>query len=221
MAADAFEFRQGLSILKSTGKKAKNLRELRELISAVSDESIFHHMYHYSLKNRMVEYTNDFAHWAGECLEERALSENLSNIDPYAFDSIPALREKLLHTIDDYSLQFPEPRDAMPGDEFYANETVTLIFHSGLKAGNLAEFLMALKHIDTSSLYFHIFAAKVRLKETRDDFSRWLEETLGKKELCAKVCSIDLFMHSLDGIRDHIAAAIEDEIRKDMETIKI
>ncbi len=38
-----FEFRQCVSILKSTGEKAKDLRKLKDLIASVSDESIFHH----------------------------------------------------------------------------------------------------------------------------------------------------------------------------------
>lgn len=221
MSGQAFEFSESLSILKSTGKKAGNLRELRELIFSISDESISHHTYQYFLKGHIVEYTNDFAHWAGESLEERALSERLSNIDPYAFDSIASLREKLLSTIDDYLAHFPEPRKVMPGDEFYANETVTLIFPSGFKARNLAEFLMALKHIDQSSLYFHIFAARERLKEKHDDFSTWIGEAFGKTELSRKLCSMDLFMLDLEGTRDRIASVIEEEIRKDMEVIEL
>lgn len=87
-----FEFKQCVSILKSTGRNAWNLRELRDVIAVVSDESIFHHTYQYFLKGHVLEYTNDFAHWASESLEERALSEHLSNIDPYAFKNIDELR---------------------------------------------------------------------------------------------------------------------------------
>ena len=66
---------QCVSIVKSTGKSAKNLSELRKMISEVGDESIFHHVYQYFLKGHILEYTNDFAHWAGEHLEESALAE--------------------------------------------------------------------------------------------------------------------------------------------------
>ena len=77
---ESFEFKQCVSLLKSTGRKAKNLRELRDAIAVVSNESVFHHTYQYFLKGHILEYTNDFAHWAGESLEERALAERLSNI---------------------------------------------------------------------------------------------------------------------------------------------
>ena len=127
----SFQFNQCISISKSTGKKAKNLRELRETIAEISDESIYHHTYQYFLKGIVREYTNDFAHWAGECLEERALSEHLSNIDSYAFSDIGDLRKELLSVIDAYLEQFPEPREPLPGEEFYFNETVTLVFPVG------------------------------------------------------------------------------------------
>lgn len=45
-----FEVRQCASILKSTGEKAKKLRELREIIARVGDEAIFHYTYQYFLK---------------------------------------------------------------------------------------------------------------------------------------------------------------------------
>jgi hypothetical protein len=209
-----FEFKQCVSILKSTGKKAKNLRELRDIISLVSDEAIFHHTYQYFLKGHILEYTNDFAHWAGESLEERELSEQLSNIDPYAFKSIDELRKELTRAIDGYLERFPEPREAMIGDEFYFNETITLNFPAGVMVKNLAEFLIAIKYIDAAAIYYHFYEARIRLGV--DDFSSWIE-ALGKRGLAEKIRSIDPFMHSIEGIRGHIVAMVEDEVKRDME----
>lgn len=214
-----FEFRQCISILKSTGRKAKNLRTLRDEIAMVSDECIFHHTYQYFLKGHILEYTNDFAQWVGESLEERALAEYLSNMDPYDFKDIRDLRDKLSNVIDDYLKTFPEPREAIPGDEFYFNETVTLIFPMGIRAKNLAEFLTAIKYIDAGSIYYHFFEARIRLGGGIDDFSRWIEDAFEKRELAEKIRAIDPFMHDLEGIRGHIATAVEEEVRKDMEVI--
>jgi hypothetical protein len=107
--------------MESTGKKAKTLRELRDLIAIISVESIYHHTYQYYLKRQFLEYSNDFAHWAGESLEERTLSEYFSNIDPFLFKDVNDLRKALLKVIDNYLEQFPEPREAVVGDEFYFN----------------------------------------------------------------------------------------------------
>ena len=214
----SFEFKQCITMHKHRGKKAKNLREFRNALETVSKRSVFHHTYQYFLKGHILEYTNDFAQWAGESLEERALAEHFSNIDPYDFTDIEELRKELVRQVDEYLLQFPEPRDALSGDEFFFNETVTLVFPSGVRARNLAEFLMAIKYVEGSALYYHFFDARQRLGRS-DDFSAWFEDALGKSELAARVRSIDPFMHSLDGIRERIAAAVEDEVRRDMEAM--
>ena len=213
----AFEFKQCVTLLKATGKKAKGLREFRDALASVGRGSIFHHTYQYLLKGHVLEYTNDFAHWAGESIEERALAEHLSNIDPYDFRDIDGLRAELVKQIDEYLERFPEPRDAMAGDEFFFNETIMLVFSAGVRARNLAEFLMAIKYVDSSALFYHFFDARQRLGGI-DDFSRWFEEALGKSELAVRVRAIDPFMHSLEGLRERIAAAVEDEVKKDMES---
>lgn len=214
-----FEFKQCVNILKFTGKKAKNLRELRKITTVVSDEAIFHHTYQYFLKGHRLEYTNDFAHWAGESLEERALSEQLSNIDPYDFTNIVDLRNELLGVMDNYLKQFPEPREVMRGNEFYFTETITLIFPIGIVTKNLAEFLIAIKYVDTGSIYYHFFEARMRLGGGIDDFSRWFEDVLEKNELAKKIRDIDLFMHDIEGIRGHIIEMITKEVARDMEVI--
>lgn len=213
-----FEFKQCISLLKSTGKKASNLRELRDIIAMVSDESIFHHTYQYFLKEHLFEYTNDFSHWAGESLEERALSESLSNIDPYTFKKMDDLRDELLKVIDEYLKEFPEPREAMPCDEFYFNETITLTFPVGIRLKNLAEFLMAIKYVDPASIYYHFYEA--RINGGIDDFSRWIWDALGKKDLAEKIRRIDLFMHNIEEIRVYIAEAVEEDVKKGMEAVE-
>jgi hypothetical protein len=212
-----FEFKVCSSLLRFTGRKAKNLRELREGIAGVSEDSLFHHTCQYFLKGPVLEYTNDFSHWAGESLEERALAEHLSSIDPYIFLEIQNLREELLRVIDGYLGAFPEPRETFPGDEFYFNETITLIVPLGIRVKNLAEFLMAVKYVDTGSLYYHFYEAKIRLGEGVNDFSVWMETSLDKKELAEKIKAIDPFMFTLEEIREHIAALVEKEARIDME----
>jgi len=208
-----------VNILKATGLRARTLSELRDGIAAVSDESIFHHTYQYFLKGHILEHTNDFAHWAGESIEERALAEHLSNIDVYDFRNIGELRKELLRVIDGYLEGFPTPREAIAGNEFYFNETKILTFPIGLKAENLAEFLIAVKYIDAGSLYYHFYEARVRLGGGVDDFSAWIDRVLGKHGLAQKISSIDPFMHNIEGIREHIVEAVEEEVKKDMEVI--
>lgn len=212
-----FEFYETISILKATGKKAQDLAELRNGIAGISDESIFHHTYQYFLKGHVLEYTNDFAHWAGESLEESILSEHLSNIDPYSFKSVNEVRKELLRVIDGYLEHFPEPRAVVPGAEFYFNESVALVFPEGVRARNLAEFLIALRYVDPGCVYFHFYEARSRVDTETDDFSKWFEEGLGKAELARKVRAVDPFMHSVEGIRKLLGEFVEQGLRDEME----
>jgi hypothetical protein len=213
-----FEFRQCITIIKATGKKARNLQELRERISEVSDESISHHVYHYfQKKRRILEYTNDFAQWAGETLKENILSEHLSNIDPYSFKSIVDLRTEIFRVIDAYLQTFPKTRAALSGDEFYFNEGITLVSPVGLHVKNLAEFLIAIRYVELESIYYHFYDARIRPPEEVDDFSHWFGDALNKKGLAERTGSIDPFMHSLEAARQHIIELVEDELKNDME----
>jgi hypothetical protein len=213
-----FEFMECITILKSTGKRARNIRELRAKIADISDESLFHHTYQYFLKGHILEYTNDFAHWVGESLEERALSERLSNIDPFAFQDLSSLRQEFLTDIDDYTEHFPEPRDTIPGDEFYFNETVTIVFPIGMWAKNLAEFLLAIRYVDPPCIYYHFYEA--RLRHGTDDFSTWIEDVLENSELARSIRAIDPFMHNIEGIRTHFVETVENNVRHAMEVIR-
>ncbi len=214
-----FEFRQYASVLKSTGRKATTLQELREIIAEVGDESIFHHMYQYFLKGHVLQYTNDFAHWAGESLEERVLSEHLSNIDPYGFQKIGDLRAEVVRVIDEYLASFPSPREAMPGDEFFFNQTITLVFPVGMRVQNLAEFLLAIKYADAGSIYYHFYEARMRLGSGTDDFSAWIAGSLDNEDLARRINAIDPFMHTIEGIREHITEAVEQDLRRSMEIL--
>lgn len=124
----------------------------------------------------------------------------------------------MLNVIDIYLENFPEPREAMIGDEFYFNETITLTFPVGIRVKNLAEFLIAVKYIDAAAIYYHFYEARVRLGV--DDFSKWIEDSLDKKDLSEKIRAIDPFMHSIEGIRDHIIETVEKDVRTEMEAIE-
>lgn len=214
-----FEFQECVNLIKATGKKARNLREFKSLISVVPDESIYHHTCEYFLAGHILEYTNDFAQWAGESLGERILAEHLSNIDPYVYRSMENLRAEIIQVLETYLEKYPEPRDAIPGDEFYFDQTVTFIFPAGVRARNLAEFLMGIKYVDAASIYYHFYEARMRLGGGVDDFSSWVDNALGKKELAERIRTIDPFMHGVEKIREHVATEIERELRTEMEVV--
>lgn len=214
---EPFEFKECAIISKATGRRAKSLRDFRDLMVDASENSLYYHVYQYFLKQHMSEYSNDFADWAGEALEERALAEQLSNVDPFDFKDMAGIRKEFLTVIDSYLDQFPEPREVLPGQEFYFEEAVTVTFDVGIKAQNLAEFLVGIKYVDDASIYYHFYEA--RLRQGTDDFSHWLGDFMGEEELAGKVRAIDPFMHSFEEVREHIVTWTEQEVRRNMEGV--
>jgi hypothetical protein len=212
----AFSFSQCVKLKMAAGIRAADLQELSALLKSASENSIRHHTYEYFFKGKTFEYTNDFAQWAGEDIEARVLAENLSSIDPYSFGSLEELRAKLGEAVDSYIRDFPNPGRVFPGSEFYFQESITIVYPAGVKAVNLAEFLMALRFVNPSSIYFHFYEARARL-DGKDDFSNWIKGVLGNEELAAGISAIDPFMHDIEGIRGAVSDLVAWELRKEME----
>lgn len=219
MAFKPFSFKQGVYILKSASIKAKDLSELRAGIAEAGENSIIHHTCQYFLRVHSLEHTNDFAKWVGEDLRESRLAEKLSNIDPFIYKNAADLRGDLLKILDEYMGRFPQLREVLPGDEFCFNESVSLVFQLGIYARNLAEFLIAVKYLDADSIFFHFYEARIRLGDGVDDFSRWVEGSLGKKDLAASMRSIDIFMHNIEGTRRRLIGLVEDKVGSEMRRL--
>ena len=61
----------------------------------------------------------------------------------------------------------------------------------------------------------------MRIPGGTDDFSRWVDEALGKRELAERIRAIDPFMHSTEEIRTHISDIIMEEVSRDMEKVEV
>ncbi len=209
---NCFEFKRAYTVLISTGRSASSIKQLLEVLREVSAGSVYHHTYQYFMKAHHLSYTNDFAQWAGESLEERALAERLSSIDPFDYSDVEKLRKKLIMTIEGFLEEFPAPRCVFPGNEFYFNETISFVYPVGIKVTNLNEFLHALKSVDGQCIYYHFYEARTRLENSMDDFSMWIEHGLGEKALADEIRAIDLFMHTTEGIRERLIKLIQERL---------
>jgi len=87
----------------ATGKKAQNLRELREHLRQIEPGSIYYHFWGGLLRPRFddPEYHNDFASWIVHSLHNKVLAERLAVINPSAYESMEALRNELIETIEE------------------------------------------------------------------------------------------------------------------------
>ncbi|MBN1505006.1 MAG: hypothetical protein JW952_08090 [Candidatus Eisenbacteria bacterium] len=195
-----------------TGLRASTPEELLELIKKVSGSSIYHHTHHFLQQHQYLspEPPNDFAYWVSAALGEDALGEKLASIDTIQFASIRSLRNKIVETIEAYLEEHPSARRrfAAPGEEFHFIKSVSFVFPTPDAAYDLTEFARILERIGIDSIYFHLFEARLRLGRATNDFSLWIESSLGEKELAERISKLDPYTCTLESLRAKIIQMI-------------
>ncbi|OGW75049.1 MAG: hypothetical protein A2Z72_08165, partial [Omnitrophica bacterium RBG_13_46_9] len=151
------------------------------------------------------EPPNDFAYWVSHTLGEYKLGEELSSIDICEFSAIRELREKIITVIEDHLFESMEPlRYAPRGKEFEFIRAHSFVMHTGFKARTLEEFLAILEKITIHSIYFHIFEARLRLEKGVNDFSFWIDTSLGAPELAKAIAVLDPYTFTMEGLRQKL-----------------
>ena len=194
-AKKPFRFYTRLHFSELTGLKAKTLTELVKLIREVPGSSIYHHTHRFLQIHQYLspEPPNDFAYWVTEVLSEDVLGEKLASIDTIKFSTIRALRDKTVQTIEDYLKDNPiaKKKFANPGEEFHFIKLMSFVLPTNYVVTSLEDFADVLKKITVDSIYFHIFEARLRLERETNDFSYWIEDSVGDKLLADKISSPD------------------------------
>jgi hypothetical protein len=80
-------------------------------------------------------------------------------------------------------------------------------------AHDLREFIEVLRKVSIDSLSFHIFEARLRLQKGVNDFSIWMEDCLGDKDLADKLAYLDPYNYTLEGLRSTIIQLVEKRIK--------
>src|SRR3989338_4531989 len=216
-AVEPFRFYTRLHLSELTGLRASNLSQLLNIVKRVPGSCIYHHTHRFLQQHQYLspEPPNDFAYWVSKVLGEDELGERLASIDTVQFSTIRLLRDKIAATIDDYlknnlsaKLKF-----AVEGEEFYFIKSVSFVLPTNYTAYNLREFADILKNITVDSLYFHIFESRLRLGKKTNDFSNWIETSIGDKELADKVAMLDPYTQTLEDLRKAIIRIVERKLR--------
>ncbi len=214
-AQEAFRFISRTHLTELTGLKAKNLPELASILKDVPDAVIYYHTHHFLEEHHYLspEPANDFALWVDDALGDEVLGERLASVDTFSFPSLKALRERLTSIIEEYLAQKTNHREAIEGREFYFLKSVSVILPTPYVAYDLREFVEALHRISLGSLYFHIFESRLRLSRGRNDFSIWLQDSLGETELGEEIARLDPYTYTLEGLRSTLIQLIEKRIK--------
>lgn len=215
-AKKPFKFSIRLHLSEVTGRKATNLKELLNHIKKVSGSCIYHHTHRFLQIHQYLspEPPNDFAYWVATVLGEDELAERLASIDTIQFSTIRSLREEIINTIEDYLKKNPLAKEkfASPSDKFYFIKSVSFVLPTAYIVYDLKEFVEVLKKIAVDSIYFHIFEARLRLRRKTNDFSYWIEDSLGDKELAYDICRLDPYTRTMEDLRKTIIKLIEEKI---------
>ena len=210
---EKFEFKGCIEIKELLGKKADDELKLLELIEEVPIDSIYYHIHSYFLRHRYITepYPNDFANWAAIQVRDRVLGEKLASVTSERFKSLEDIRLELADIIDNHLSTIHTIPFVVYGQPFYFMKSRIIEITTDVSVTSFQEFKEALKTIDISAIYNHIFEASLRIRKGRSDFSIWFEEALGKKELASKIELVDSYMYSLEGLRKRLLEFCEEE----------
>jgi len=205
-----FYFFTQVHLINLLGIKAKNPVELLEGLKRVPDSSIYYHTHKFLQQHHYLspEPPNDFAYWVTNILNLKELGELLVSINTIDFKTLEELRKEFIVRLEDYISKGKHLVDCAKGFEFHFMSCKTFVLPSSFIANNLAEFKEALSKISIGSLYFHIFEARLRLKEKENDFSAWLRG-IGRPEIAEELYKLDPYTITLEGLREKIIKIID------------
>jgi hypothetical protein len=209
-ASTPFEFVACLGLRQMLGRSAWDERELLEGIEEVPADSIYFHTTNAFLRSRYLTapYANDFATWAAIQVRDRILGERLAVIDPFAFSDVEGLRTEIVSIVDDHLRGLEMVPRIVYGEPFHFMRSTIIAVPTGLRAHTLKEFATALRRVELSVIYYHMFEP-VRDPEMVADPANWLEQSLGMPELAAKVRGLNPYVRSLQGLRARLIELTE------------
>ena len=213
-ATEPFCFSTRLHLKELTGIKAANLRELLDVLKEVPDAVIYYHTHSFLEEYQYLtpEPASDFAVWVSDELGDEILGERLASIDIFGFPSIGALRARFIEVIESHLEKNPDGRVVQEGRELHFIKSVSVVLPTPYVAHDLREFAEVLKKVTINSLFYHIFEAKLRLHKGVNDFSIWVEDCLGDKDLADRLAYLDPYTYTLEGLRSTIIQLVEKRI---------
>lgn len=204
-AKEPFRFFTRLHLSELTGIKASTIGQLLDILKEVPGSCIYHHTHRFLQQHQYLspEPPNDFAYWISEVLGEDELGEMLASIDTVQYSQIRLLREKIIQTIEEYLSANPTAKlkFARKGEEFHFIKTMSFVLPTKYVVSDLMEFTDVLEKITIDSIYFHIFESRLRLERPTNDFSYWIETSIGDKELAEQIARLDPYTRTLEDLR--------------------
>jgi hypothetical protein len=203
-------------ITLATGRRALNLRELRDGIEKCSPASIEYHFFSSQLRPSFddPEYHNDFALWARHALHDRPLAERLGVLDPLQYDSLESLRLALLDVIEERLSESEFVTWSAREYEFIFLRGQVVVFETGLEAATAKEMARLIPRLSTGSVFYHFVESRRRSPVGLDDFSAWLATTPnGSAILAERLSRVNYYFVSLTELRDELEVVFSEFLK--------
>jgi hypothetical protein len=209
---EAFAVKDCALIALATGRRAHNLRELRDHLRDVDAGSVYHHFWGSRLRPQFddPEYNNDFAAWARHGLHDWVLAERLAVVDPTEVDGVEGLRQELLELIEqrlDEHTYIPWARRDQQFD-FLTSQLV--VFDTGRRVTAPKELATTVPAMSVGSVFYHFIEGRTRNPGRVDDFCAWLaargDRHAGLQRLLSEV---DPFFSTLVELRAELTTILQ------------
>jgi hypothetical protein len=215
-AEHPFQFVTASYLTRIGHQKATTLTELSEGLERSSDASIFYHTFQTLGRHHfLIEgFSNDFAQWVLAACNRAELAEQLASLDIRDYLSLAELRSDLLRIVADYCASNPPHARQAAFEPFYFCEAIEVAVPLGMEARTLEQFRAGLERLSHASLHYHFIASRLRLHLRTNDFSNWLENSLGLDALAQRVNRIDIYTNTLGSARTKLVALVDEELTR-------
>ena len=94
-------------------------------------------------------------------------------------------------------------------------QSVSYVMPTAVRASSMKEFREGLERVSLSSIAYHMFDARLRLEKGDNDFSRWLEQSLGENRLADALRKVDPYTFTQDGLRRRLLSLVDQRLQEE------
>ncbi len=188
----------------ATGKKAQNLRELRDKLSQIHAGSIYYHFWGGMLRLQFdePEYNNDFSAWAQNGLHDSCLAERWGAIVPSEYDDLEKLRQELIEVIEERLDESEFVPWSKTDKQFHFIRSQIVVYDTHHEIHHFRELAEVFPTLSLGSVFYHFIDAQRRYPVGQDDFRTWLSELgNGYDDLIGQLAEVDPYFASLSELR--------------------
>ncbi len=215
--SQTFQVKDCALIAIATGRRAQNLREVRDILTTIEAGSIYYHFWGSRLQPRFddPEYQNDFAAWAHHALRDGQAAERLGVIDPTEFNNLEELRQELIEVIEARLDEEEHVTWVKSNMQFNFLTSQIVVFDTRRVITDPRDLMAAVPAMSASSIFYHLIDSRRRTLDSTDDFRSWLSgygSAFGDKYqgLSDKIADIDPFFSTLSELRTVLGDILSD-----------